>query len=145
MLSLLKHMKAAMADMAEVYGLTPIQLYALHAIKGDTALSATDGTVIAQEIAKQPTAEMTMGGLAQILRCDASNVTGIVDRLVALTLISRREHPQDRRAKILQLTAQGNRVIESIQAELPGKLGCDRLDTLDRQALQSIVQKLRAD
>ncbi len=138
LLSLLKFMKTMLADMAEDYGLTPIQLHALHAIKGDGGLGAKSCLESEIQVAT------TMGGLAQTLHCDASNVTGIVDRLTALALISRQEHPQDRRVKTLQLTVKGSRVIDSIQAELPAKLGCDRLNEVDRRALRAIVSTLQS-
>ena len=49
----------------------------------------------------------TMGELAQILSCDASNVTGIVDRLEGRGLVERQVVPGDRRVKQLVLTEQG--------------------------------------
>jgi len=48
-----------------------------------------------------------MRELAQRLCCDASNVTGIVDRLEARGLVERRMAPDDRRVKRLVLTPAG--------------------------------------
>jgi DNA-binding MarR family transcriptional regulator len=45
--------------------------------------------------------------LADFLGCDASNVTGIVDRLEALGLAERRVDPEDRRVRQVVLTDAG--------------------------------------
>ena len=55
----------------------------------------------------QPDRPQIMGGLARSLGCDASNVTGIVDRLESLGLIERRFAPRDRRVRELALTERG--------------------------------------
>ena len=51
-----------------------------------------------------------MGRLARGLACDASNVTGIVDRLEARGLIERRPGASDRRVKVLVITREGERL-----------------------------------
>ena len=50
---------------------------------------------------------LPMGELADRLCCDASNVTGIVDRLESRGLVERRVAPDDRRVKHLVLTDAG--------------------------------------
>src|ERR671932_1263063 len=50
---------------------------------------------------------MPMSELAGTLRCDTSNVTGIVDRLEARDLVVRTSAPHDRRVKLLELTDRG--------------------------------------
>ena len=50
---------------------------------------------------------LPMSELADTLWCDASNVTGIVDRLEARGLVERRASPDDRRVKLLCLTDEG--------------------------------------
>lgn len=50
---------------------------------------------------------LSMRELAQRLCCDASNVTGIVDRLEERGLVERRVAPGDRRVKHLVLTEAG--------------------------------------
>ena len=76
--------------LAQELGLAPMQLHALRLIK--------------------PGVEVPMSSLAGKLFCDASNVTGIVDRLEARGLIERRPAENDRRVKLLVLTEEGNRV-----------------------------------
>ncbi len=56
----------------------------------------------------------TMNAIAEFLMCDASNVTGIVDKLEARGL-ARREQGEDRRVKVLTLTADGAALRESLR------------------------------
>jgi len=51
-----------------------------------------------------------MGRLAETLSCDASNVTGLVDRLETRGLVERRPSADDRRVKVLRLTPAGSRL-----------------------------------
>jgi MarR family transcriptional regulator, organic hydroperoxide resistance regulator len=76
--------------LAQELGLAPMQLHALRLI--------------------EPGVEVPMSSLAGKLFCDASNVTGIVDRLEARGLIERRPAEHDRRVKLLVLTAAGQRM-----------------------------------
>ena len=50
---------------------------------------------------------MPMRRLAQKLKCEPSNVTGIVDRLEARGLVERRPDPDDRRVKLAAATEEG--------------------------------------
>src|ERR1700694_4026648 len=47
----------------------------------------------------QPDGAMTMRAIAGQLEYDASNLTGVVDRLEELGAVRRQPHPSDRRAK----------------------------------------------
>ena len=76
--------------LAQEMGLSPMQLHALRLI--------------------EPGEGMPMSSLAGMLFCDASNVTGIVDRLEARGLIERRPSPKDRRVRLLVLTDEGARL-----------------------------------
>ncbi|WP_415950546.1 MarR family winged helix-turn-helix transcriptional regulator [Streptomyces sp. KLOTTS4A1] len=50
---------------------------------------------------------LPMRQIAVRLKCEPSNVTGIVDRLEARGLVERRPDPQDRRVKLAAVTAEG--------------------------------------
>ncbi|MFD8966558.1 MarR family winged helix-turn-helix transcriptional regulator [Streptomyces sp. NPDC059568] len=50
---------------------------------------------------------MPMRRIAQKLKCEPSNVTGIVDRLEARDLVERRPDPADRRVKLAAPTEKG--------------------------------------
>jgi DNA-binding MarR family transcriptional regulator len=54
-----------------------------------------------------PEQPLPMNDLAGALRCDASNVTGLVDRLEQRGLVERRPGERDRRVKELLLTPAG--------------------------------------
>ena len=54
-----------------------------------------------------PSRPVPMNELAGTLGCDASNVTGLVDRLEARNLIERRADPDDRRVKMVAVTEAG--------------------------------------
>src|SRR5437667_10342739 len=76
--------RAHLPPSAAEIDLSPVQCHVLHLI--------------------EPGRPLPMSRLAETLACDASNVTGLVDRLEARGLVQRRPLPRDRRAKVLQLT-----------------------------------------
>jgi MarR family transcriptional regulator, organic hydroperoxide resistance regulator len=84
--------------LAQEMGLAPMQLHALRLI--------------------EPGEGVPMSSLAGMLFCDASNVTGIVDRLEARGLIERRPSPKDRRVKLLVLTDEGARLRETAYRQM---------------------------
>lgn len=61
---------------------------------------------------------LPMRRLARKLRCEPSNVTGIVDRLEARGLVERRPDPGDRRVKVAAATEEGLRVAQSLRESL---------------------------
>lgn len=124
---LLKSYKSHMSRIADAYGLTMIQFGALHAIS------------------EQEQGKATMGKVAQTLHCDASNATGIIDRLTALKFVIRQDNPTDRRVKSLLLTPLGSATLQKILDEMPAALGCDRLDRAERLSLHALVYKLSGD
>jgi DNA-binding MarR family transcriptional regulator len=61
---------------------------------------------------------LPMRKLARKLKCEPSNVTGIVDRLEARGLVERRPDPTDRRVKLAAATEEGRRVARSLRESL---------------------------
>ena len=61
---------------------------------------------------------MTLGRLAQANNLDAPYATLIVDKLEAHGLVERRPHPDDKRRKLVTLTAAGHDAIEAADAIL---------------------------
>jgi len=90
--------KHSLIEIGEKHDLTIMQLYSLASMKKDTPVP--------------------MNFFSTILSCDASNVTGIIDRLSAQKLIVRKEHPQDRRIKTVVLTEEGNDLKDIIIDEI---------------------------
>ncbi|MCX4557734.1 MarR family transcriptional regulator [Streptomyces phaeochromogenes] len=61
---------------------------------------------------------LPMRRLAQKLKCEPSNVTGIVDRLEVRGLVERRPDPADRRVKLAAVTGEGLGVARSLRDSL---------------------------
>jgi DNA-binding MarR family transcriptional regulator len=59
-----------------------------------------------------------MSVLAGYLACDASNVTGLVDRLEGRGLVERRNAEHDRRVKLLALTEAGVELRRRLMARM---------------------------
>jgi DNA-binding MarR family transcriptional regulator len=66
----------------------------------------------------EPGRAVPMGDLAELLKCDPSNVTGVVDRLEARGLVERRAAASDRRVRTLVLTAEGVDLRDRLTARL---------------------------
>jgi DNA-binding MarR family transcriptional regulator len=71
------------------------------------------------QLEREP-AGLTMGELSQRLMVTGGNVTGIVDQLEAESLVLRAEHPGDRRAFKVRLTAAGKRMFRRMAATHEG-------------------------
>jgi MarR family transcriptional regulator, organic hydroperoxide resistance regulator len=114
--------KPRMAAIAQEFDLAPMQMHALMALP--------------------PGQEIPMSALAEFLVCDASNVTGIVDRLEARGLIERRPAPKDRRVKMLAVTGKGARVrgrVGARMAEPPASIA--GLPRADQRAIRDALRK----
>ncbi|MFD9002082.1 MarR family winged helix-turn-helix transcriptional regulator [Streptomyces sp. NPDC059582] len=61
---------------------------------------------------------LPMRKLAQKLKCEPSNVTGIVDRLESRGLVERRPDPADRRVKLAAATREGEETARSLRESL---------------------------
>jgi MarR family transcriptional regulator, organic hydroperoxide resistance regulator len=94
-------------------------------------------------------APQAMSVLAGYLSCDASNVTGLVDRLETRGLVERRNAEHDRRVKLLCLTEAGSEVRQRLMermAEPPPAIAA--LSATDLRSLRDVmlraVEKLEA-
>jgi len=86
-----------------------------------------------------------MSDLANALGCDASNVTGLVDRLEARSLIERRPAAGDRRVKMIAVTPAGGRMQGKLHErwfEPPAPIA--RLSARDKKALFEILRRATA-
>jgi DNA-binding MarR family transcriptional regulator len=68
--------------------------------------------------ALDPEKPVPMSALADALWCDASNVTGIVDKLESRGLIERQGADHDRRIKQLAVTEPGRRLRDRLNARV---------------------------
>jgi MarR family transcriptional regulator, organic hydroperoxide resistance regulator len=105
------------------FDLSPVQAHVLHLI--------------------EPGRPLPMGRLAGTLGCDASNVTGLVDRLEARGLVERRPSVDDRRVKVIQLTPAGARLRGQLLRRVTGA-ACPlaRLSAGDQRSLVRILEAL---
>ena len=105
------------------FDLSPIQCHVLHLI--------------------EPRRPLPMSRLADALSCDASNVTGLVDRMESRGLVRRRSSPEDRRVKVLQLTATGARLRTQLLRQMTGgSLPLSRLSLNQQRTLVKILEAL---
>src|SRR5204862_6094251 len=115
--------RANLPPLAAELELSPAQCHVLHLI--------------------EPGRPVPMGQLAETLACDASNVTGLVDRLESRGLVRRRPSEGDRRVKVLVLTKNGSRLrallVDRMTAP-PASL--DRLSRGQQRALVQILTRL---
>ncbi|MCX4761686.1 MarR family transcriptional regulator [Streptomyces sp. NBC_01275] len=90
---------------------------------------------------------LPMRKLAQKLKCEPSNVTGIVDRLEARGLVERRPDPADRRVKLAAATEEGRRVARSLRESLRfARAPLAGLSDEERVVLRGLLQRmLRAE
>ena len=86
--------------------------------------------------------------LSDYFMCDASTVTGLVDRLESRGLIQRQNHPTDRRIKLIGLTARGIKLKNDIQAKMK-QIENDRLATIlspsERATLSELLDRIIDD
>lgn len=115
--------RAALPPVASELQLSLIQCHALHLIGADRPLP--------------------MGRLAETLACDASNVTGLVDRLEARGLVARRPSAEDRRVRVLVLTPAGAQVRAALVERMMGPPpALRRLSPREQRALVRLLSRL---
>ena len=115
--------RANLPSLAAELELSPAQCHVLHQI--------------------EPGRPIPMGRLAETLACDASNVTGLVDRLESRGLVRRRAAAADRRVKVLELTATGARLRALLLDRMTTPpVTLERLSARDRQTLVRILTRL---
>jgi DNA-binding MarR family transcriptional regulator len=108
--------------------------------------AATDAQLTPQQIfmlhllLERPT---SMSGLAQRLHCDASNVTGLADRLESRGLVERRDDPEDRRVKLLALTVGGSDLITDLNRRIwaDSPIG-EALDETEQAQIRHLLLKI---
>src|SRR5216110_362810 len=88
--------RADLPTLAAEFELSPAQCHVLHLMEPDRPIP--------------------MGRIADALACDASNVTGLIDRLESRGLVRRQPAAADRRVKVLELTPAGIRLRSTVLA-----------------------------
>ena len=123
LVELLLSQRTQLPTLAAALELSPTQCHVLHLI--------------------EPGRPIPMKQLALTLACDASNVTGLVDRLESRGLVRRQPGKTDRRVKELDLTPTGARLRTELMARMtspPATLG--RLSSRDQRTLVRLLRQL---
>ena len=90
----------------------------------------------------EPGVEIPMSRVAEQCGCDASNITGIVDRMESRGLIERRDSPSDRRVKLIALTDEGSEVQTQVLDKLyEPPAAIEALSVEDQRALRDIMRR----
>ncbi|OLD26876.1 MAG: hypothetical protein AUJ02_01230 [Chloroflexi bacterium 13_1_40CM_3_65_12] len=88
----------------------------------------------------------TMQALAGQLQYDASNLTGVVDRLESMGAVRRQPHPEDRRVKRVELTDDGRRMREAFWEKLTNRSGpLGRLNSRELISLRALLATAMRD
>ncbi|MFC4372903.1 MarR family winged helix-turn-helix transcriptional regulator [Nocardia halotolerans] len=86
---------------------------------------------------------IAMRALAETLACDASNVTGIIDRLAKRGLVRRETSATDRRVTNVVITAEGERVTDAVRANMcVTRDGLNSLCDRDRDSLYALLNRV---
>ncbi|GHC41267.1 MarR family winged helix-turn-helix transcriptional regulator [Streptomyces flavofungini] len=86
---------------------------------------------------------MPMRRIAQKLKCEPSNVTGIVDRLEARGLVERRPDPADRRVKLAAPTEEGLSTARSLRESLDfAREPLAELSHTERESLRGLLRRM---
>ncbi|MCX4786574.1 MULTISPECIES: MarR family winged helix-turn-helix transcriptional regulator [unclassified Streptomyces] len=84
-----------------------------------------------------------MRRIAQKLKCEPSNVTGIVDRLETRGLVERRPDPADRRVKLAAPTEKGARTAQELRDSLTfAREPLAELSDEDRATLRDLLRRM---
>lgn len=123
MTAILRERKEQFPQLAASYGLNPGAMHALMSL--------------------DPEAPKSMRALADEWRCDASNVTWLVDRLEERGLAERRAHPTDRRIRTVVMTKKGVKARAEIEAKLyEAPATMQRLSRRDLETLCEVLRKV---
>ena len=130
MIEFLLSQKAWWVGICGEFDLTPMQGHAIRLLDPDRPLA--------------------MSSLAEQLTCDASNVTGIVDKLETRGLIARQGAEGDRRVKMLVVTDKGRQLRDQLWSramEPPSAVTALAEDTRRRLAevLRAVVDERTAE
>ncbi len=112
--------KQRLMKISEAYDLTPMQALALCSLEPGEAVS--------------------MSRISDLLACDPSSLSGIIERLYVSSYIERREGSADRRIKTIQLTPVGIKLRDTLLPKIAEK-DAPNLESLTSDEIK-ILKKL---
>lgn len=84
---------------------------------------------------------LPLGKMGERLQVHPTSITSIIQRLTADGHVNRRQHPEDGRAVLAEITPEGRKLVEAATADL---LAADfGLGSLDEDQLRSLSELLR--
>ncbi len=123
----------------EAWGLLIPLVYPPRFIEIAHNLGVTPPILGALRFLEQP---QTMGRMAELLHCDPSNVTGIVDALEERNLAERKPSEVDRRVKVVELTAAGKKLRARASEEMyKPPAWIEGLSAADQRRLRDILKR----
>jgi DNA-binding MarR family transcriptional regulator len=124
---------------AEAWGLLIPLVYPPRFIEIAHKLRVTPSILGALRFLEHP---QPMGRMAELLHCDPSNVTGIVDALEDRNLAERKPSEVDRRIKVVELTVPGEKLrARAVEAMYKPPPWIEDLSTADQRALRDILRR----
>ncbi|MFH9202821.1 MarR family winged helix-turn-helix transcriptional regulator [Streptomyces anulatus] len=88
-------------------------------------------------------APLPMRKIALRLKCEPSNVTGIIDRLETRELVERRPDPSDRRIKLAAATEKGRRTARELRDALDfAREPLAALSDAERTVLRDLLRRM---
>jgi MarR family 2-MHQ and catechol resistance regulon transcriptional repressor len=109
--------------------------------KRNAGLGDSDYRVLETLLQSGPLPVNTIG---EMIDLTTGSITTAVDRMEAKWLVARKNHPEDRRIRIVELTAKGRRLAEKAHAQYSGAME-DAVGVLsrdDRVVLVDLLQRL---
>ena len=130
-------------EVVELIGGAVVRYHAEYELAAaDHALTGAQARVLAL-LARAPT---PMRKIADQLKCEPSNVTGIVDRLESRGLAERRPDPADRRVKVAAATERGRATAEMLRGSLDfAREPLAGLTPLERRVLRDLLARMLGD
>jgi DNA-binding MarR family transcriptional regulator len=124
---------------AEAWGLLVPLVYPPRFIEIAHKFGVTPPLLGALRFLEQP---QTMGRMAELLHCDPSNITGIVDALEDRNLAERKPSEADRRVKVVELTVPGEKLrARSIEEMYKPPAWIEGLSAADQRKLRDILRR----
>ncbi|MDE0775127.1 MarR family transcriptional regulator [Nocardioides sp.] len=88
---------------------------------------------------------LPLGKMGERLQVHPTSVTSIVQRLVAQDLVVRRQHPDDKRLVLAEITPAGRELVERATSDLvAADFGLDALGESERASLSELLRPIRS-
>ncbi len=144
-----EQIRAALIEVMQYQRLHLEQLAARHGLSAHLAVALlqlrSGGPPSAAQVEPACGDGVPMRELAGRIGCDPSHVTGMADRLEDLGLVERRANDQDRRVKLLVLTAEGERICDELSEDVNrGAPGVTALSVADQKVLLALLREVAA-